>query len=940
MDIPQRFKQILEQNAKLSASVMLVVSDYVSLVGKANMEFFNEYTEHGIPHIEKVLKIADKLIVDESLNCLNATDIAILICSIIIHDLGMYITYEGILYKISEGCLDCKIDYFDDKSWAKVWNEYLEEAKHWGDNRIKNIFGKVIKISVPPKDKEQLTEVDKKLIGEFIRRNHARLAHEFAAYGFPGVNQKISLMDRVDDDIKDLVGVVARSHGINLRNTFQYVKNKYGESGWKTPFSTKIFYLMIVLRIADYLDVEGRAYVGQLKIRTLASPISRREWNLHDAIKYVEIDNNDPESLYVFADPRDSVLYLRLTDFLQELQAEIDTCWAILGEIYGRMDEYSKLKIKIRRVKSNIEEKEYAKKVKYIAKKVIFDSDPEILKLLIAPLYGDNPTFGVRELLQNSIDACRERKTLLVTKNGEKGDGANKYEPKITIEIIENSEATFVIKDNGIGMTEDVLINYFLKAGASYRKNSNWYKLFSDEKSKSIVQRNGRFGVGIFAAFLLGGEMEVTTRHIDSMTGLTFVTSLDTEQIDLRKTECEVGTIIKIKIAKASLGKLRKEISNNYCEYYGNPQWYNWYIFDEPKIEIKIPTDWGEINHDEKKGEDISAGSYTIRPENYNCVQWTFLKRKRLICNGIIIPNGYNLKDYLYPSFRRNTPYVSVTDYDGNLPLTLDRNNLDSDRLPFEEELVTDICCDIVGKSLSMKDITCLKNGQVILEKIEIDHPALEANYWETNSEAELILFKHGYCLCNSYNIQTLGKEKITFLWINQHCEQFENEEIFEDVVLKKNKLNAIADFSNIMDKSVLSIGKDHMINGCRICIPLKRYNYLFEKGKKRLRAGFTKNIQKEFQTSKWVSLTWGNVDNTKCSSEYLDKNYKNFDIMIEYYIDTKPIPKNEGKKELLSPILKKYINSNVIIPYSMEERVNKYKKAFKELDKYMDRLH
>jgi hypothetical protein len=31
-----------------------------------------------------------------------------------------------------------------------------------------------------------LAESDRKLIGEFIRRHHPRLAHEFAVFGVPG----------------------------------------------------------------------------------------------------------------------------------------------------------------------------------------------------------------------------------------------------------------------------------------------------------------------------------------------------------------------------------------------------------------------------------------------------------------------------------------------------------------------------------------------------------------------------------------------------------------------------------------------------------------------------------------------------------------------------------------------------------------------------------
>ena len=35
-------------------------------------------------------------------------------------------------------------------------------------------------------------------------------------------------------------------------------------------------------------------------------------------------------------------------------------------------------------------------------------ADADLLKLLIGPLYGDKPGIGMRELIQNAIDAVRE----------------------------------------------------------------------------------------------------------------------------------------------------------------------------------------------------------------------------------------------------------------------------------------------------------------------------------------------------------------------------------------------------------------------------------------------------------------------------------------------------------------------------------------------------
>ena len=75
------------------------------------------------------------------------------------------------------------------------------------------------------------------------------------------------------------------------------------------------------------------------------------------------------------------------------------------------------------------------------SEKIIFNVSNELPKLLIGPLYGNDPTFGVRELLQNAVDSCREREFL------EKSE----YHGLVKISIYSKEEKLyFEIKDNGL----------------------------------------------------------------------------------------------------------------------------------------------------------------------------------------------------------------------------------------------------------------------------------------------------------------------------------------------------------------------------------------------------------------------------------------------------------------------------------------------------------
>ena len=118
---------------------------------------------------------------------------------------------------------------------------------------------------------------------------------------------------------------------------------------------------------------------------------------------------DDPEALWVESQPENVQTYLKLKSLLSDIQREIDDCWAVLGEVYGPKEELRGFGIRIRRVKSNLQDPSFANTVTYVPRQAtLHTAGVDLLKLLITPLYGDRPEVGIRELLQNAVDACRE----------------------------------------------------------------------------------------------------------------------------------------------------------------------------------------------------------------------------------------------------------------------------------------------------------------------------------------------------------------------------------------------------------------------------------------------------------------------------------------------------------------------------------------------------
>jgi hypothetical protein len=280
---------------------------------------------------------------------------------------------------------------------------------------------------------------------------------------------------------------------------------------------------MALLRVADYLQVQSeRAPKQVLAVKRLDSPVSQGEWRAHAAIFDIRQTMDDPEALHVEARPLDVRTLFRVREWISGIQGELDESWAVLGEVYGRYSELAPLGLVLRRIRTNIEDTAVTDKLDFLPRRAAFQAaDADLLKLLIGPLYGDNPAIGMRELIQNAVDAVRELSVLLKDRGLGRSDipvASQVADVVAAVDKDERGRHWVTVSDCGLGMTADVIINYFLTAGASFRRSDDWRKSFETSDGKSKVLRAGRFGIGALAAFLLGNEIHVTTRHVDSPT--------------------------------------------------------------------------------------------------------------------------------------------------------------------------------------------------------------------------------------------------------------------------------------------------------------------------------------------------------------------------------------------------------------------------------------
>ncbi len=126
----------------------------------------------------------------------------------------------------------------------------------------------------------------------------------------------------------------------------------------------------------------------------------------------------------------------------------------------------------------------------------------QVLQLMIHSLYSNKEIF-LRELISNASDACDKLRFLALSDAGLQGGD------ELAVELIPDEAAgTLTIRDNGIGMTrEEVIENLGTIARSGTRKFLE--SLSGDQKKDS--QLIGQFGVGFYSSFIVADKVTVLT---------------------------------------------------------------------------------------------------------------------------------------------------------------------------------------------------------------------------------------------------------------------------------------------------------------------------------------------------------------------------------------------------------------------------------------------
>lgn len=486
----------LQEKCKVDAAgnqVLELVDDatfYAFQRTKAILMHMGEFTLHDGDHLFRVLILMEKLLTPENIEEMSTPELMLLILSAFFHDIGMAPEIKDVL------------------SWKKVWDHspsFDDEVDEKEYNKFQRYY------LARPDQKLKLEEfmvrgnnsgtdlIKSYLIADYIRTTHAERAR------FIIEKDWLEKIKYRDTDLTVEFASICFSH-----NEDPFSILELDQSFLCGPdVNANLQLVAVILRLSDLLDFDAKRTPSVLYSHLFVRhPISIKEWDKHRAIEAWTINS---ECIQYHAKCNHPAIEASIHAFCDVIDSELSSCNNIISEMndFNRTQGRNctiKIPFKVDRSKISTKKGIDGNPI-YIYKETQFNlSKNQVIDLLMGTkLYGD-PEVALRELLQNSIDACMLRSALEVS-------WSTPYTPEIYIKYsTENNVDVLEITDNGTGMDQNIIDSYYSKVGSSFYKSSEFYDLKS--QSNAQFTPTSRFGIGILSCFMVADTMVVDTRRV------------------------------------------------------------------------------------------------------------------------------------------------------------------------------------------------------------------------------------------------------------------------------------------------------------------------------------------------------------------------------------------------------------------------------------------
>ena len=138
--IPQKLSNLINGlTDEVSVAVGSTVSATNPLLIRNEAPFFPDYTDHGVLHVNNVLKTCEMLISDDSWGFFSRDDAAALIMATLAHDLGMLINVDGFRFLVDPK--NSLTTNSNDMPWHKLWREFQLDTQRFDGATMMVLLG-------------------------------------------------------------------------------------------------------------------------------------------------------------------------------------------------------------------------------------------------------------------------------------------------------------------------------------------------------------------------------------------------------------------------------------------------------------------------------------------------------------------------------------------------------------------------------------------------------------------------------------------------------------------------------------------------------------------------------------------------------------------------------------------------------------------------------
>lgn len=497
--------------------VQLVNGIFAHLLDRVATREMETFTLHDRVHGRKVAHLMWHIIEPLRRDLLTPPEIALLVVTAHLHDLGMALSPEE-----REARLASSSDL-----WIRI--DINESTKREIEKLRAQIADPDLPEPVKTRAFRELVQIEEALLCEDTRERHATQTryqeildmlvefHRREPAKIPDIEACLSFDG--DSYLEKAIDICV-SHNQDAEVLVEPDRSNPDRRRFPSDYPVgrcvaDLHLVAAALRLADILDFDRERTPPVLFHYLLPGSLrperdrSVLEWGKHLVISNWHIE---PDAVVFRGRCQDHLIHHAIVLFSSVIGEEISATTAT----FGALSEVSWPFVLPTSVRINIHQEGY----RYIPYRFELD-DQRVYELLMGGAIYKQPLVAMRELIQNAVDACKLRDAI-----------TRLYEPhlvpgttdRITIRYEEPSPGTLgtriTVIDTGTGMDAWILERCFLKVGRSYYGSPEFNRTRMElRKSNVDFAPVSEFGIGFLSVFLVADRVEVETAMWEPIRG-------------------------------------------------------------------------------------------------------------------------------------------------------------------------------------------------------------------------------------------------------------------------------------------------------------------------------------------------------------------------------------------------------------------------------------